>query len=263
MHQIDNVQYLASASIAMIVRKLRNKIGRAIHDYQLIGNGDHILVCLSGGKDSFTLLTMLQELQTRAPIRFDLTAFHLHQCQPGYPEGVMETYLAKEKMRYVIHKEDTCGIVNVKIPKGQVTCSLCSRLRRGIIYAQAKKLGCNKIALGHHRDDSIETLLLNLFYTGQLKAMPAKYTTDNGKFQVLRPMIYVDEESIITFAELKNYPIISCNLCSSQQTQRKQMKKLLKELEKSIPDVRQVILAAMGNIRPTHLLDLKLLASYC
>lgn len=257
----ETLKRMPSPSTAKLLRKLRHNVGRVIDDYKLIREGDHILVCLSGGKDSYTLLTILQELRTRAPIQFELTAFHLYQCQPGYPDGVMETYLARQGLPYVIHREDICSIVSKKIPSGQVTCSLCSRLRRGVIYAQAGRLGCNKIALGHHREDSIETLLLNLFYSGQIKGMPAKYTTDNGKFEVLRPLLYTSEADIVSFAQLKGYPIIPCNLCSSQQTQRKQMKRLLQELEKSIPHVRQVMLTAMGNVRTTHLLDLNLLMS--
>ena len=235
--------------------RLARKMGEAIGDYSLIDDGDHILVCLSGGKDSYTLLDLLIRARRRAPVDFRLTAFHLDQKQPGYPEGVLREYLEEREVPFEICEEDTYSVVQEKLPEDATPCSLCSRLRRGIIYGRAEALGCNKIALGHHRDDSIETLLLNLFHSGQLQGMPARYTTDDGRFEVIRPLILAAEDRIARYAKLREFPIIPCNLCGSFQGRRRFVRGLLEELETTIPDVRNSILAAMKNVRGTHLLD--------
>ena len=241
-------------------QRIRTRVGRAIQDFELISDGDRILVCLSGGKDSYTMLTMLQDLKRRAPVNFELIAFHLDQKQPGYPAGVMTDYLADQDVSFEVIEEDTYSVVKEKLDPGATPCSLCSRLRRGIIYSHAEKHNCNVIALGHHRDDSIETLLLNMFHTGQLQGMPAAYQTDDGRFRVIRPLIYVAESDIVTFAEHRGYPIIPCNLCGSIQGQRSFVKSLINTLEEDIPHVRQSMLAAMSNVRRTHLLDPSLAA---
>lgn len=236
-------------------RRLHNRIGRAIKDFGLIEDDDRILVCLSGGKDSFSMLTLLQELQARSPVRFELVAFHLDQKQPGYPTGAMQTYLEGADVAFEVVEEDTYSVVLDKLAPEATPCSLCSRLRRGIIYRYAEKHRCNKIALGHHRDDSIETLLLNMFHTGQMQGMPARYTTDDGRFDVIRPLLYVAEEDIISFAAHMAYPVIPCNLCGSIEGRRRYVKRMLDELEQTIPHVRQSLLASMQNVRTTHLLD--------
>ena len=235
--------------------RIASRMGRAIHDFSLIEEGDHIMVCLSGGKDSYTLLDMLMRARRRAPVDFQLTAFHLDQKQPGYPEGVLREYVETLDIPFEICAEDTYSIVREKLADDATPCSLCSRLRRGIIYGRAEALGCNKIALGHHRDDSVETLLLNLFHSGQLQAMPGRYTTNDGRFEVIRPLIFVAEDDIRSYAELREFPIIPCNLCGSIQGRRKFIGQLLDELEATIPDVRNSILAAMKNVRSSHLLD--------
>ena len=238
-------------------KKIQRKTAIACTDHGLLKDGDHVMVCLSGGKDSYTLLNMLIYLQGKAPVDFKITAFHLDQNQPGYPIGIMEDYLKNMGIEYICKSENTYDIVQEKIPQGKTTCSLCSRLRRGIIYTTAEKLGCNKIALGHHRDDTIETLMMNLFHTGQLKAMPAIYTTDDGRFEVIRPMVYVPENWIIEYSEQMKFPIIPCNLCGSQQTQRVFVKGLLNDLEKTIPHVRQSMLSALKNVKDSHLMNLE------
>lgn len=237
-------------------KQIASGMGEAIQDFSLIEEGDHILVCLSGGKDSHTLLDMLIRARRRAPVHFDLTVFHLDQKQPGYPEGRLRTYLEEQKdVPFEIGEEDTYSVVKEKLPEDATPCSLCSRLRRGIIYRHAEKHDCNKIALGHHRDDSVETLLLNLFHSGQLQAMPARYTTDDGRFDVIRPLIYVAEDDIARYAELRDYPIVPCTLCGTQQGQRNFVRGLLEDLEETIPDVRNSIIAATQNVRRSHLLD--------
>lgn len=240
-------------------KRLHHRLSKALKDFDLIADGDRILVCLSGGKDSYTLLTLLQDIQARAPIDFSLVAFHLDQGQPGYPDGLMAEYLDSIEVEHRIVKEDTYSIVKKKLDPSATPCSLCSRLRRGIIYNTAEELGCNTIALGHHRDDSVETLMLNMFHSGQMQGMPAVYTTDDGRFDVIRPMLYIAEEDIEEFARLMEYPIIPCTLCGSIAGRRAMMKQLLDELEGTIPHVRNSILAAMQNVRTTHLLDPNLL----
>lgn len=241
--------------LARLRQRLLGKVKVAARSYGLFNDGDHILVCLSGGKDSYTLLDLLIELQRGAPYTLKLTAFHLDQKQPGYPEGVLRTYLEEQDIPFEIYEQDTYSVVQDRLSPDATPCSLCSRMRRGIIYSRAEALGCNKIALGHHRDDSIETLLLNLFYSGRTQGMPAHYTTDDGRFSVIRPLILAAEDDIATYADLRNFPIIPCNLCGSIEGKRKFIKGLLTELETSIPHVRHSLLAAMGNVSPTHLLD--------
>ncbi len=236
-------------------KRIASEVGTAIGKFELIEEGDHIMVCLSGGKDSYTLLDILMGLRRRAPVDFKLTAFHLDQKQPGYPEGILREYLEEIGIAFEIAEEDTYSVVREKLPKDATPCSLCSRLRRGIIYSRAEALGCNKIALGHHRDDSVETLLLNLFHSGQLQGMPARYQTDDGRFDVIRPLIFVAEEEIRRYAELMEFPIIPCNLCGSIEGQRKFIRHTLDELEETIPHIRNSVLAAMKNVRRSHLLD--------
>lgn len=238
------------------LRTLLRDVGRAIADFDLVADGDRIMVAMSGGKDSYGLLAVLDQLRRKAPVRFELVPVHLDQNHPGYDGTPLERYLAGTGLPYHILREDTYSIVTDKIPEGKTYCSLCSRLRRGILYRAADDLGCNKIALGHHRDDAIETLLLNLFFGGKLAAMPAKLTSDDGKHVVIRPLIYCAENTLATFADERGFPILPCNLCGSQsEAQRKQMKALLDKMEAEHPHLRATMLAAIGNVNPSHLLD--------
>jgi tRNA 2-thiocytidine biosynthesis protein TtcA len=242
-------------------RLLLRNAGRAIADFGLIDDGDRVMVALSGGKDSYSLLVLLCTLQRRAPVRFSIVAVHLDQGHPGYDGAPLVHWLRRQGVEHRILREDTYAIVTAKIEPGKTTCSLCSRLRRGILYRAATELGCNKIALGHHRDDALETVLLNLFFAGKLAAMPARLTSDDGKHVVIRPLIYCAEETVARFATEQGFPILPCNLCGSQtEAQRKQMKTLLGRLEAGHPQLRQSMLAALGNVVATHLLDRDLLA---
>lgn len=236
-------------------KRLYARLKRANLEHALIAPDDRILVCLSGGKDSYTLLRLLKELRARVPFDFELIAFHLDQAQPGYPAGIIDDYLAGQDIPFEVLRQDTYSVVKEKLDPAATPCSLCSRLRRGIIYAKAEAHGCNKIALGHHRDDSVETLLLNMLHSGQLQGMPAKYTTDDGRFKVIRPLIYCAEEDIAQYAQLVGFPIIPCNLCGSIEGRRKWVKNLLDQIEQTIPQARYSILASMQNVRATHLLD--------
>jgi tRNA 2-thiocytidine biosynthesis protein TtcA len=237
-------------------RRLLRDMGRAIGDHGLIQEGDRILVAMSGGKDSYGLCVLLRDLQARAPVSFDLVAVHLDQGQPGYDGAPLERWLAAEGVSYKILRENTYAIVTDKIPEGKTYCSLCSRLRRGILYRAAGELGCNKIALGHHREDALETLLLNLFFGGKLATMPPRLTSDDGRFVVIRPLAYAAEADLAALAEARGFPILPCKLCGSQEdAQRKQMKALLADLERKHPTLRQTMLAAMGNVVPSHLYD--------
>ncbi len=236
--------------------RLEQQVGKAIADFNMIEEGDTVMVCLSGGKDSYTLLEILRALQRRAPIDFRIIAMNLDQRQPGFPEHVLPEYFQSIGVEYRIEAQDTYSIVKEKIPEGKTTCSLCSRLRRGIIYRVANELGANKIALGHHRDDMIETLFLNLFFGGKLKSMPPKLVTDKGDHIVIRPLAYCAEKDITRFARGMGFPIIPCNLCGSQENmQRKNIKEMLATWEKQYPGRSQTIFTAMQNIAPSHLLD--------
>ena len=236
--------------------RLEHHVGKAIADFNMIEAGDTVMVCLSGGKDSYTLLEILRALQKRAPIDFRIVAMNLDQKQPGFPEHVLPEYFKSIGVEYRIEAQDTYSIVKEKIPEGKTTCSLCSRLRRGIIYRVANELGANKIALGHHRDDMIETLFLNIFFGGKLKAMPPKLVTDKGDHIVIRPLAYCAEKDIARFARGMEFPIIPCNLCGSQENmQRKNIKKMLAAWEQEYPGRSQTIFTAMQNIAPSHLLD--------
>jgi tRNA 2-thiocytidine biosynthesis protein TtcA len=241
---------------AKLEKSLLGHMGRAIADFGLIEDGDRILVGVSGGKDSHTLLHLLSLLRARAPVRFELLAVTLDQGHPGFPAHVLEAYFQKGGYDYRILREDTYSVVLEKTPPGKTQCAVCSRLRRGILYNAAVSLGCNKIALGHHRDDLVETLLLNLFFAGSLKAMPPLLHSDDGRNSVIRPLAYAPEAEISAYAALRAFPIIPCDLCGSQENlQRKRMKRMLDELEKEHPHVRASVLSAMGNVRPTHLTD--------
>ena len=240
-------------------RRLMRDMGRALNDFHLLADGDRVLVAMSGGKDSYAMCELLRDLQKRAPIRFELTAVHVDQGHPGYDGAPLERWLQNEGVPYRILREDTYSIVTEKIPEGKTYCSLCSRLRRGILYQAATDLGCNKIALGHHREDALETLLLNLFFGGKLATMPPRLVSDDGRHVVIRPLSYCAESHLAAFAAERQFPILPCNLCGSQsEAQRKQMKAMLADLEAKHPTLRQTMLAAMGNVNPSHLFDKKL-----
>ncbi len=246
----------SSTEMNVIEKKLRRQTAKAVLDFNMIEDGDRIMVCLSGGKDSYTLLDILLHLQRVAPIDFSLVAVNLDQKQPGFPDTVLPDYLDELKVEYQIVEEDTFSIVTEKIPEGKTTCSLCSRLRRAILYRTADELGASKIALGHHADDLLETFLLNFFHGGSLKTMPAKLHADNGRNVVIRPLAYVREALIKSYSALRQYPIIPCNLCGSQPNlQRQAMKSLLSAWEKSDPSRIASMLTALGNVTPSHLLD--------
>jgi tRNA 2-thiocytidine biosynthesis protein TtcA len=236
--------------------RLESAVGKAIGDFNMIEAGDTVMVCLSGGKDSYTLLDILLTLRKRAPIDFKIVAMNLDQKQPGFPEEVLPSYLKKIGVDFHIEAQDTYSIVKAKIPEGKTTCSLCSRLRRGIIYKVAGELGANKIALGHHRDDMVETLFLNMFFGGKLKAMPPKLVTDKGDHIVIRPLAYCAEKDIARYARGMEFPIIPCNLCGSQENlQRQNIKEMLTNWEREYPGRSQTIFTAMQNVKPSHLLD--------
>jgi len=236
--------------------ELARELGRCIADFELIEEGDRIMVCMSGGKDSYTLLHLLERARKKAPISFSLLAVHLDQGHPGYDGAPLEGFLASSGYAYRILREDTYSIVTQHVAEGKTYCSLCSRLRRGVLYNAAQALGCNKIALGHHRDDAIETLLLNLMFAGQLKSMPPKLVSDDGRNVVIRPLLYAAESKIAALAAELAFPILPCDLCGSQENlMRKQVKGLLTQLETMAPRVRESMLAALTNVRASHLPD--------
>lgn len=240
-------------------RKLGRAVGRAVADFSMIEEGDRIMVAVSGGKDSYTMLHLLRELQKRAPVRFELRAVHLDQGHPGYDGDRLRDWLERHEYPHSLVKEDTYSIVTEKIPEGKTYCSLCSRLRRGILYRLASELGCTKIALGHHRDDILETFFLNLFFGGKLKAMPPKLGSDDGKHVVIRPLAYVKEKDLARYAEVRAFPIIPCDLCGSQDhLQRKQVKQMLRQWEKEFPGRVETIFNSLQRVSPSHLLDRKL-----
>lgn len=237
-------------------KRLCRLVGQAIGDFNMIKDGDKVMVCLSGGKDSYALLDILMTLRQRAPIQFDIVAVNLDQKQPGFPEDVLPAYLTQLGIPFHIENQDTYSIVKKLVPEGKTTCSLCSRLRRGILYRVADELGATKIALGHHRDDIMETFFLNMFFGGKLKGMPAKLQSDDGRHIVIRPLAYVKEADTERYAKVKNFPIIPCNLCGSQENlQRKHVKQLMREWDKQHPGRVDNIFSALSTVVPSHLMD--------
>jgi len=245
-----------------IERRLQRGLGRALADFSMIEDGDRIMVCVSGGKDSYTLLHLLRGLQKRAPIRFELKVVNLDQGHPGYPGHILREYMAREAYDFTMVAENTYAIVKDKVAEGKTYCSLCSRLRRGVLYRVAGELGCTKIALGHHRDDILQTLLLNIFFGGKLAAMPPKLLSDDGKHLVIRPLVYCAEDDIAAYAAALEFPILPCDLCGSQETlQRKIVGRMINDLEQKHPGMKQTMLAATMNVRPSQLLDRDLWAN--
>jgi tRNA 2-thiocytidine biosynthesis protein TtcA len=240
---------------ATLEKRLAHEMGRCISDFDLISPGDRVMVAISGGKDSYTLLHLLERARRRAPVPFELVAVHLDQGQPGYDGTALESWLEEHGYTHHILREDTYQLVTNRIPEGKTYCSMCSRLRRGILYNAAERLECEKIALGHHRDDAIETLMLNMMFNGSLSAMPAKLRSDDGRNTVIRPLLYSSEQDIAAYASALDFPIIPCNLCGSQENLwRQEVKRMLDDIEERVPKVRQSMLAALKNVHESHLL---------
>lgn len=237
-------------------KRLRRQVGTAIADYNMIEEGDRVMVCLSGGKDSYALLDILMNLQAHAPIKFELVAVNLDQKQPGFPEQVLPEYLTNIGLPFRIVEQDTYSVVKRVIEEGKTTCSLCSRLRRGVLYRVAGELGATKIALGHHRDDILETLFLNMFYGGKLKAMPPKLVSDDGQHIVIRPLAYCKEKDLAAYAAIADFPIIPCNLCGAQKNlQRQAVKEMMQQWDKQFPGRLETMFRSLQNIKPSHLAD--------
>ena len=252
----DSSEQQLKADFNKLQKRIRRDTGRAISDFKMIEDGDRIMVCLSGGKDSFTMLDILISLQKSAPIQFELVAVNLDQKQPGFPEHILPSYLDKLGIEYYIINRDTYSVVKQKVPEGRTTCGLCSRLRRGTLYAFAEDIGANKVALGHHRDDIVQTLFLNMFYGARLASMPPKLLSDDKRNVVIRPLAYCKESEIEAFAKFKNYPVIPCNLCGTQENlQRQNIKGMLQQWETEQPGRVQNIFKAMQNIAPSQLAD--------
>lgn len=254
----DPVADAASRSVSdrKVEKRLCRLVGQAIDDFRMIEEGDRVMVCMSGGKDSYGLLDVLQKLRGRSPVHFDLVAVNLDQKQPGFPARVLPEYLASRGVPFHIEEQDTYSIVKRLIPEGKTTCSLCSRLRRGILYRVADELGATKIALGHHRDDIFETFFLNLFYAGKMKGMPPKLVSDDGRHIVIRPLAYVPERDLARWAALRSFPIIPCDLCGSQENlKRGEMKAMLRDWDTRFPGRIKSIAAAMQAVTPSHLMD--------
>jgi tRNA 2-thiocytidine biosynthesis protein TtcA len=242
-----------------LAKRLRRQVGEAIGDFRMIEDGDRVMVCLSGGKDSYTMLEMLRQLQAKAPVRFELVAVHLDQKQPGYPPEVLPGYLESIGVPYTILEQDTYSVVKRVVPEGKTMCGLCSRLRRGALYSHAKREGFTKIALGHHRDDIVETFFLNLFFHAKLAAMPPKLRSEEGEHIVIRPLAYCAEADIVRYAEARAFPIIPCTLCGSQETlQRKVVGSMLEDWERRNPGRVETIFRALADIRPSQLADREL-----
>ena len=256
MSQISELDNKHKYSFNKLQKRIRRHTGQAIADFNMIEEGDKVMVCLSGGKDSYTMLDVLLYMQRVAPIKFSIVAVNLDQKQPGFPEHILPDYLSQIGVDFKIVEEDTYSIVVDKVPEGKTTCSLCSRLRRAILYRTASELGATKVALGHHRDDMLETLFLNMFYGGKLKAMPPKLVSDDGKQIVIRPLAYCSEKDIARYSSIMEFPIIPCNLCGSQENlQRKAIKSMLNDWDKRFPGRIESMFNAMQNITPSHLAD--------
>ncbi|MEH6782647.1 MAG: tRNA 2-thiocytidine(32) synthetase TtcA [Alcanivorax jadensis] len=256
---MDTLDAKQRTRLNKLQKKLRREVGRAIADFNMISEGDKVMVCLSGGKDSYTMLEILRNLQHSAPVNFELVAVNLDQKQPGFPEHVLPEYLEREGVAYHILEKDTYSIVKEKVPEGKTTCGLCSRLRRGSLYGFAEEIGATKIALGHHRDDIVETLFLNMFFGGKMKAMPPKLRSDDNRNIVIRPLAYSREKDIIEFSNFKDFPIIPCNLCGSQENlQRQVIKDMLNKWDRDQPGRIENIFAAIQNIAPSQLADTRL-----
>ena len=237
-------------------KRLRRQMGKAISDFNLIEPGDRVMVCVSGGKDSYAMLSLLIALRERAPVSFEIVAVTLDQKQPGYPKEVLPRYLETLNIPFYIVERDTYSVVRSVIPDGQTTCGLCSRLRRGTLYGFAERIGANKIALGHHRDDIVETAFLNMFFGGKLKAMPVKLKSDDGQHIVIRPLAYCRESDLAAYAQTMAFPIVPCNLCGTQENlQRQEVKQMLRAWEKQYPGRTETIFRALGNVAPSHLMD--------